>query len=234
MTEHFANAWNQEYSRQGIPSSYKDEPSSTLQWALSNLPYIATRPMNSAIDLGCGTGRNALALAESGFKKVAGLDFAEKALDIARQRPGSERVTFLRGDVTKPLPFEDGTFDLATDTFVYFHQLSDIQRKGYRQEIYRILKPGGLLLVSLATDRDGYYGTCEIGPLSDIQSSLRLAWDPVAKVGNILPTYDQFVAEFDDMFDLQMSWIKRKTGIMHGKGYARETVAILWQARSLK
>jgi ubiquinone/menaquinone biosynthesis C-methylase UbiE len=197
------------------------------------LPYLTADPVQSAVDLGCGTGRNALALANAGVKRVDGMDFSTTALDTARKRPGSNMVSFVQGDVTRTLPFEDDAFDLATDIFVYFHQLADADRAGYRREMHRILKPGGTLLVSLATNNDGYYSACSTGPLSDVTASVRLTWDPIAEVGNVLFSCSQFIAEFSDLFELQMSWVKRKPGTMHGGDYARETVAALWSAKPL-
>jgi hypothetical protein len=94
-----------------------------------------------------------------------------------------------------------------------------------------VLKPGGVLLVSLATERDGYYSKCRVESLPGVQSSVQLAWDPVAEVGNILLSYMALLAEFSDLFEMEMSWVKRKEGIMHGNRYMRETVAMLWQVK---
>lgn len=221
-------AWNNEYERQGIPSSHRDEPSGVLRWAMANVPFLTDDAIESAVDLGCGTGRNAVALVEADVKRVNAIDFSETALGIARKRRGAESITFTHSDVTKPLPFADNSFEFASDVFVYFHQIDDESRIRYRQEISRILKPGGILLISLATDNDGYYSSCPIGSLVDVESSVRLAWDPIAEVGNILLSYDQLVKEFSDLFSLQMSWIKQKPGTMHGKIYIRETAATLW------
>lgn len=201
-----------------------------LLWALTNVRFLTDNTVTAAVDLGCGTGRNAIALA-SEIKRVDAVDFSPTALNIARRRPGSDAVTFIHGDVSKPLPFKSGSFDLATDIFVYFHQLSDADRAAYRREISRIIKPGGILLVSLATDKDGYYSACDSGPLIGVESSVRLTWDPIAGVGNVLLSYSQLVAEFADLFTLQMSWIKQRHGVMHGKPFLRETAATIWIAK---
>jgi SAM-dependent methyltransferase len=200
-----ATAWDSEYERRGIPSSHRDGPSGVVRWALSNVPFLTDDAIAAAVDLGCGTGRNAIALADA--------------------------VNFIHGDVTRPLPFGDGSFDLATDVSVYFHQLADAERAACRREIRRILKPDGILLVSMATSNDGYYFACGTGPLAGIDASVRLTWDPVAGVGNILPSYDQLMAEFSDLFELRMSWLKQRNGPMHGKPYRRETAATLWAAK---
>ncbi|WDZ76838.1 class I SAM-dependent methyltransferase [Ensifer adhaerens] len=51
----------------------------------------------SILDLGCGTGMLTAALAESG-KRVVGVDPAAAMLDVARSRPGGNRVRWVEGD----------------------------------------------------------------------------------------------------------------------------------------
>jgi len=225
--ESAAVAWNDEYERQGIPSSHRNDPSGVVLWALDNLPHVASRKLTTAIDLGCGTGRNSLALSSRGFS-VTGIDFADRALAIARRREGAERVTFMQGDLTRPLPVATETQDLAIDVFVYFHQLGDAARKAYREEIHRVMSPGGVLLVSLAMKEDGYYASCPRLAPDEFGSSVDLRWDPEAGVGNILLTSGQLAEEFSDLFNLQITWQKSKPGRMHGKDYQRFTVATLW------
>lgn len=53
----------------------------------------------SILDLGCGTGELASALAQRpGIQRVAGVDPATAMLDIARKRPGGDRVAWIQGD----------------------------------------------------------------------------------------------------------------------------------------
>ena len=47
------------------------------------------------IDLGCGTGRHALRLAEAGAR-VTAVDFSEAMLSRARAKPGAQRIRFLQ------------------------------------------------------------------------------------------------------------------------------------------
>jgi SAM-dependent methyltransferase len=53
----------------------------------------------SVLDLGCGTGVFALMLADRGVS-VTGVDPAAASLDVARAKPGAERVTWIRGDAS--------------------------------------------------------------------------------------------------------------------------------------
>ena len=64
------------------------------------------------LDVGCGTGTFALKLAERGLE-VTGVDPAEASLDVARAKPGAERVRWIHGDATA-LPALEA--DLATMT----------------------------------------------------------------------------------------------------------------------
>ncbi|MFD0556479.1 methyltransferase family protein [Stackebrandtia endophytica] len=60
---------------------------------------VERRQPKRVIDLGCGTGVLAVELAESG-REVIGIDPAEAMLAIARNRPGGDRVRWIRGDAT--------------------------------------------------------------------------------------------------------------------------------------
>lgn len=64
------------------------------------------------LDVGCGTGTLALLLAGDGLD-VVGVDPAGASLDVARAKPGADRVTWLHGDATTLPPL---AVDLATMT----------------------------------------------------------------------------------------------------------------------
>jgi ubiquinone/menaquinone biosynthesis C-methylase UbiE len=59
---------------------------------------LAGREALSILEIGCGTGRLACALAERGHR-VTGTDPAPAMLDIARHRPGGERVIWIETDL---------------------------------------------------------------------------------------------------------------------------------------
>src|SRR5262249_28734702 len=63
------------------------------------LAIITELGASSGRDLGCGTGTLAIMLARSG-RDVAGVDPAGAMLDVARAKPGADRVQWLQGDAT--------------------------------------------------------------------------------------------------------------------------------------
>ncbi|MBE0410887.1 MAG: class I SAM-dependent methyltransferase, partial [Anaerolineales bacterium] len=104
--------------------------------------YIQTHPPGCALDLGCGTGTNAITLANNGWK-VTAVDFAKRAIKIARkkaQEAGLE-INFLVQDVTN-LEKLNGPYDFLLDIGCY-HGLPDAARKTYLRNLEQLLKPGG-------------------------------------------------------------------------------------------
>jgi SAM-dependent methyltransferase len=100
------------------------------------------RTGDRALDVGCGAGEFTAAMAQAGVY-VVGVDVAEAALRRARSRhPGLEfRLVPLDG----PLPFEDGSFELAWASEVIEH-VADTAR--WLSEVRRVLAPRGRLLVT--------------------------------------------------------------------------------------
>lgn len=100
----------------------------------------------SAIDLGCGTGANAIYLAQQGFE-VTGVDYAEAAIEKAQERAEAAgvQVNFLVDDLTD-LRHVAGQFDFLLDYGV----LDDLrlpQREPYIQNMLPLTHPGSRYLL---------------------------------------------------------------------------------------
>lgn len=95
------------------------------------------------LDIGCGTGVFALLLADRGVD-VVGIDPARASVDVARAKPGSERVRWICGDATVLPPLR---VDLATMTANVAQAIVDpgTWRKTLRGA-YEALRPGGHLV----------------------------------------------------------------------------------------
>lgn len=123
-----------------------DERHSSSQGELAGfLAGLPQRPRH-ALDIGCGTGADAVYLAGLGIE-TTGVDVSARALELARAR--SERadvaVSWLEGSALQ-LPLGDGSIDLALDRGC-LHHLSDDEQRRYAVEVARVLAPGGVLLV---------------------------------------------------------------------------------------
>jgi ubiquinone/menaquinone biosynthesis C-methylase UbiE len=96
------------------------------------------------LDLGCGTGRHSLWLADRGAK-VTAVDFSEGMLAEARRKPGAEDVRFVVHDLHESLPFAAASFDRVVSGLVLEH-LEHLG--GFLGEARRVLRPEALAFIS--------------------------------------------------------------------------------------
>ncbi len=101
----------------------------------------------TSLDLGCGTGTFALALAERRpDAEVIGVDGDAEILGIAKRKPASSAIRWKEG-LAQEVPAEDGSADVVTISLVLHHLLPDDKRRALA-EIKRVLKPGGRLHIA--------------------------------------------------------------------------------------
>src|SRR5262249_29046220 len=98
----------------------------------------------AVLDVGCGTGENAIHIASSGGP-VLGLDFAETALAIARRKAGERRVRveFAAADALR-LERLGRTFETVLDSGL-FHAFDRDERARYAESLASVTAPGGTL-----------------------------------------------------------------------------------------
>jgi demethylmenaquinone methyltransferase/2-methoxy-6-polyprenyl-1,4-benzoquinol methylase len=113
-------------------------------WKRKLISMAEPQPGERALDLCCGTGDVAFALAAKGAR-VVGLDFSESMLEVARKRSQSNPfpVDLVQGDA-EALAFDDNSFDIVTISYG-LRNLTDA--KAGLAEMFRVAKPGGRLLV---------------------------------------------------------------------------------------
>ena len=99
-----------------------------------------------ALDLGCGTGRNAAALASFGYSVVAA-DLSIGMLKAFRKRFAQHGMESVRCDALH-LPFIEGSFDAVAFVAVIHHIKGRGNRRGAVAEIRRVTKGGGRILVT--------------------------------------------------------------------------------------
>lgn len=107
------------------------------------------KPGDWVLEVGCGTGTLTLeAKRRAGPSgKVFGIDIIPGMIEVSRQKAAraNREITFQLGGIDD-IPFPESQFDVVMCSFMIFHMSETVRRKGIA-EIYRVLKPGGRLLV---------------------------------------------------------------------------------------
>ena len=105
-----------------------------------------------ALDVGCGTGSLALALAErTGSGRVAGIDIASPYIAFAQSRPAVAAVDFAVGDASG-LPYADRSFTVALAQ-LSLNFVPDAARAV--REMRRVVRPGGVVAAAVWDFRGG-------------------------------------------------------------------------------
>lgn len=110
------------------------------------MELIRRTPPGRALDLGCGTGTNAITLTEHGWR-VTGVDFSGKAIAAARKKASRQGlgIDFFVGDVSD-LGFLKKPYDVILDIGCLF-TLPTEQRKRCAGEVARLLRPGAVFML---------------------------------------------------------------------------------------
>lgn len=110
------------------------------------LPLLGDLSGKKILDVGAGTGRLAIRLAKFGGE-VTALDVSEEMLKKIKNK--NSKIKIVIGEAEN-LEFEAESFDFVIATFLIVH-LKDLPR--FFDEVYRVLKPGGIFLVTNINQR---------------------------------------------------------------------------------
>jgi len=116
---------------------------------------LAGQHFNSILELGCGTGKNTIFLAQIGTS-IHALDFSQGMLEKAKEKVKAANVRFSTADLTERWPCEDSAHDLITCNLVLEHiaELSHIF-----SEAARVIQPSGRFLINELHPFRQYHGT---------------------------------------------------------------------------
>lgn len=118
-----------------------------IKWRKKVVEIVGKNNPKQILDIATGTGDLALMMAELDPDKIIGLDISEGMLAVGKEKIAkvnlSEKIEMVVGD-SEEMPFNDDTFDAITVSFGV-RNFANLD-KGI-QEIARVLKPSGVLVI---------------------------------------------------------------------------------------
>ena len=134
-----------------------------LPWNINRADYnlinVVTNepiPVGKAIDIGCGTGDNAIWLAKQGFN-VTGIDYSKNAIEMAKikaEDKGANNTHFLYLDILND-KIPEGPYSFVFDRGCFHSFDTNKERKKYAGRTADLLMNGGLWLSLLGSHDDG-------------------------------------------------------------------------------
>lgn len=113
------------------------------------LDLVDLEPNMKILDVGCGTGSLAIAakhrIGHDGM--VVGIDPSSNMVNLAQEKAEKEQVDVaFQVGVIEEINFPENQFDLVLSSLMMHHLLDELKKDGL-QEVYRVLKPNGILLI---------------------------------------------------------------------------------------
>ena len=122
------------------------------------LKIFKKRKINKIIELGAGLGRDSVLFAKNSIHIFA-LDYSKSGIEIINKKNKENNLSnFLSTkifDVRKKLPFEDNSIDGCYSHMLYCMALTQDDLKKLNNEIFRVLKPGGINIYTVRHTDDG-------------------------------------------------------------------------------
>lgn len=148
--------WQHTYSAH--PHMYGAEPSEPGRYAVELFRRAGAQDV---LELGCGHGRDTLALLHAGVT-VHALDFSATALGQLREHAAAagwaEQLTTVLHDVRNQLPYRDVSFDAIYAHLLLCMALTTPELETVVGEVARVLRASGLFVYTVRHTGDAHYG----------------------------------------------------------------------------
>lgn len=149
MSDSVWSELHKKYMKQGL----ENKPNIFAETALGYFPK-----RGKLLDLGAGLGQDSRFFAAFGFE-VLSTDLESGVLEKSKsQVPSSQILETEVVDLREPLPFRDMSFDVVYAHLSLHYFDSDTTQK-IMDEIYRVLKPGGIVALLVNSVNDPEFGT---------------------------------------------------------------------------
>lgn len=147
-----ATGWERIYRQQG------DLQYDILPKIIRASESFKKKGYEKVLDLGCGTGKHSIFLAQKGFEVYA-TDMSPTGIGIAREKAealGLRNIHFKQHDMIS-ISFTESFFDAVICIWTIYHGTSGGTQETVK-EIHKVLKPGGMVITDFLSVEDSSYG----------------------------------------------------------------------------
>jgi SAM-dependent methyltransferase len=227
-SRHGVAFWDQEYTKAehlALSTEASDDLEKFTRWLERETKRTVLNPLSSAIDLGCGNGRNLVYLAREFGMRGVGYDSSSAAIKEAIRLSQGMNLTYGVRSIAGVLDIEDESQMLALD-MMSSHFLKADERITLRNEIHRVLKPGGYLFMKTFL-RDGDLHTKRLiseNPAEEENSYIH----PVIGVQEHAYSEEELIDFLEEKFIVHKTYASHKH-VSRGKARKRRTISVYAQ-----
>lgn len=220
--------WDSEYTKAehlALSTEASDDLEKFCRYLERQSKRTILNPISSAIDFGCGNGRNLVYLSRQYGLRGIGYDSSSAAIkeakNLSAELPLSYEVRSIAGTFDVP----DESQMLALD-MMSSHFLKEDERTLLRDEIHRVLKPGGYLFMkTFLLDGDLHSKRLlEESPAEENQSYIH----PVIGVQEHVYSETELIDFLEEKFIIHKTYASHKH-VSRGKARKRRTIAVYAQ-----
>lgn len=220
--------WDAEYTAGGH-LKLSTEPAEDLEkftrWLVRYYKKEFLNPTKSVLDLGCGNGRNLIYLAREFGMHGLGFDISESAVQQAKTAAAELPLEFSARLIAGELPVDSESQTIVLDMMTS-HFLNAAQRITLRDEVFRVLKPGGWFFLKTFL-RDGDLHTKRL--LSEHPAEEPGTYiHPVMGMREYVPYEADLLAFLGEHFTIHQHYRSHKH-ISKGKAHKRRTISVYAQ-----
>jgi ubiquinone/menaquinone biosynthesis C-methylase UbiE len=146
---HGATFWDNEYKNPEhlkLSTNQSEDLEKFTRFVIRQKRDDVLSPGAEVLDVGCGNGRNLIYLANTFGVSGTGYDISKAAIAQAVAASKGLHLSYQARSIAGELTVEDNSQSMVLDMMTS-HFLTKEERFGLREEIYRALKPGGLLFM---------------------------------------------------------------------------------------
>lgn len=223
--QHGVTFWDNEYKNPThlkLSSAQSADLEKFTRWLTRRKRNDILGHSGTVLDVGCGNGRNLIYLAENFGLSGTGYDIAKSAIAQAVLASKSLALSYQTRSIAGPLSLADFSQDLVLDMMTS-HFLNKADRHTLRDEIFRVLKPGGFLFMKTFLKDEDLHSKRLLQEFPGSESGSYI--HPIMGVAEYVYSEEELIQFLSEKFTVHKIYRSHKHAF-HGQARKRRTITI--------